>query len=301
VRPRRSCLAVPAPNRGMIEKAAGLEADQVILDLEDACPPSEKRDARMAIADALRTIEFGAKLRAVRVNDVTTPWCYGDIVEVVQAAGSHLDVIAVPKVEHVSQVWFVDHLLSGLERDVGLEHEIRLDLMIETAAGARDLPAIAQAARRVDALVFGPGDYAASLGIPQAHIGEIEPSYPAHQWHWVMSQIAACAHSIGVQPIDGAYGDLGNASGFREVAVQAKLLGFTGKWCIHPNQVPSANQVFTPTAPEVEAARRLVQAYDEAIRAGRGAIRLEGALVDEASRKLAQATLARAGAVTSSD
>jgi citrate lyase subunit beta/citryl-CoA lyase len=285
----------------MIDKAAALPADQVILDLEDACPPSEKRDARAAIVDALRTVDFGTRTRAVRVNDVTTPWCYGDIVEVVRGAGAHLDVIALPKVEHTSHVWFVQHLLTGLERDLGLEDEIRLDLMIETAAGARDLPSIALAAGRVDALVFGPGDYAASLGIPQAHIGRVERSYPAHQWHWVMSQIAACAHAMGAQPIDGAYGDFRSRSGFREAALHAKLLGFTGKWCIHPNQIPWANEVFTPTAAEVEAARRLVHAYDEAIRAGRGAIAIEGALVDEASRKLAEATLARAQSVTPSE
>jgi citrate lyase subunit beta / citryl-CoA lyase len=285
----------------MIDKAAGLPADQVILDLEDACPPSEKKDARAAIVDALRTVEFGARTRSVRVNDVTTPWCYADIVEVVRGAGAHLDVIALPKVDHASHVWFVDHLLGGLERDLGLEHEIRLDLMIETAAGARDLPSIARAAGRVDALVFGPGDYAASLGVSQLRIGGAERSYPGHQWHWVMSQVAACAHAMGAQPIDGAYGDFRDDAGFREAALHAKLLGFTGKWCIHPSQIPWANDAFTPTAPEVEAARRLVQTYDEAIRAGRGAIAVEGALVDEASRKLAQGTLARAQALTSSE
>jgi citrate lyase subunit beta/citryl-CoA lyase len=219
-------------------------------------------------------------------------------VEVVLGAGAHLDVIALPKVEHASHVWFAEHLLSGLERDLGLEHEIRLELVIETAAGARDLPTIAQAGRRVDALVFGPGDYAASLGIAQARIGDIERGYHGHQWHWVMSQIAACAHAIGAQPIDGAYGDFRDPSGFREAALQAKHLGFTGKWCIHPEQVALANEVFTPTAEEVEAARRLLETYDAAARSERGAVAHDGALVDEASRRLAEATLARAGAAT---
>jgi citrate lyase subunit beta / citryl-CoA lyase len=282
----------------MIEKAAALPADQVTLDLEDACAPSEKKAARGAVVDALRTVEFGAKARAVRVNDVTTPWCYGDIVEIVRGAGAHLDVIVIPKVEHISHVWFVDHLLSGLERDLGLEHAIGLDLLIETAAGARDLAAIAQAGPRVDALVFGPGDYAASLGVVQSQIGAIERSYHGHQWHWVMSQLAACAHAIGAQPIDGAYGDFGDDSGFRQVALQAKALGFTGKWCIHPAQVATANEVFTPTAEEVGAAQRLLKAYDEAVRSGRGAVDLDGAMVDEASRKLARATLARARPVS---
>jgi citrate lyase beta subunit len=278
----------------MIEKAAGLPADQIVLDLEDACAPSEKEGARAAVVDALQTVDFGAKVRAVRINAVTTRWCYRDIVEIVRGAGAHLDVIVLPKVEHVSHVWFADHLLSGLEHDLGLEREIRLDLLIETAAGARDLPAIAQAGRRVDALVFGPGDYAASLGITQSAIGALERSYPGHQWHWAMSQIAACAHAVGAQPIDGAYGDFGDAAGCRETALQAKLLGFTGKWCIHPTQVPIANEVFTPSAEEARAARRVLHAYDEAVRAGRGATDLDGTLVDDASRRLAEATLARA-------
>jgi citrate lyase beta subunit len=278
----------------MIEKAAGLPADQVMLDLEDACSPSEKQGAREAVVDALRTVDFGARLRAVRVNDVTTPWCYGDVVDVVRGAGANLDVIALPKVEHASHVWFLEHLLSGLERDLGLPHEIRLDLIIETAAGARDLPAIVQAGRRIDALVFGPGDYAASLGIAQSRIGGIERAYPGHQWQWVMSQIAACAHAVGAQPIDGAYGDFGDPSGFREVSSLAKALGFAGKWCIHPTQVPMANEAFTPTAEEVDRARRLLRTHEDALRAGVGAVALDGNMVDDASRRLAEATLARA-------
>ena len=278
----------------MIEKAAGVPADQVMLDLEDACAPSEKRAAREAVVDALRSVDFGGMVRAVRVNDVTTPWCYGDVVDVVRGAGPNLDVIALPKVEHASHVWFLDHLLSGLERDLDLPHEIRLDLIIETATGARDLPAITKAGHRIDALVFGPGDYAASLGIAQARIGAVERAYPGHQWHWVMSQIAACAHAVGAQPVDGAYGDFGDAAGFRELALVAKLLGFAGKWCIHPTQVPLANEVFSPTAQEVEDARRLLRAHQEAMRAGVGAVALEGTMIDDASRRLAETTLARA-------
>jgi citrate lyase beta subunit len=278
----------------MIEKAAGLPADQVMLDLEDACSPSEKKGARDAVVDALRTVDFGARIRAVRINDVTTPWCYGDVVEIVRGAGANLEVIALPKVEHASHVWFLDHLLNGLERDLGLQREIRLDLLIETAIGARDLPAIAQAGRRIDALVFGPGDYAASLGIAQSGIGTVERAYPGHQWQWVMSQIAACAHAVGAQPIDGAYGDFGDPSGFREVSHVAKVLGFTGKWCIHPTQVPVANEVFTPTAQEVDHARRLLRAHDDALRVGAGAVALDGTMIDDASRRLAEATLSRA-------
>jgi citrate lyase beta subunit len=279
----------------MVEKAAGLPADQVLLDLEDACAPGEKKDARAAVVDALRTVDFGARVRTVRVNDVTTPWCYGDVVEVVRGAGAHVDVIALPKVEHASHVWFLDHLLTGLERDLGLDHEIRLDLIVETAAGARDLPAIAQAGRRIDALVFGPGDYAASLGIAQSGIGAVDPAYPGHQWQWVMSQIAACAHAIGAQPVDGAYGDFGDASGFRDVALAAKVLGFVGKWCIHPTQVPLANEAFTPTPEEVGRAQQLLRACEDAVRAGVGAVALGATMVDEASRRQAEATLARAG------
>ena len=279
---RRSCLVLPATNRRMAERAAASAADQVILDLEDAVAPADKPGARAAAVEALRTNDFGGKVRSVRINAVDTPWCEGDLEALHDTA---VDVVVLPKVQDAEQVRFVEERLPPATG---------IDVLIESARGAVDVREISRASERIDALVFGAGDYAASLGIGQVRIGGIDPRYPGNQWQWVMSELAACAHAVGAQVIDTAYADFGDEAGYCEAALRAKLLGFTGKWCIHPNQVPWANRVFTPTAEEIEAARRIVAAYDG------GAVVLDGTMVDEASRKLAEATLARAQTSTSS-
>jgi citrate lyase beta subunit len=290
---RRSCLAVPASSPRMMEKAAASAADQVFLDLEDACAPSEKEIARKQAVEALLVHDFGAKVRAIRVNGVTTRWCHADLVEVVTPAHDRLDAIVVPKIEDASHVHFVDHLLTGIEQAVGATRPIALELQIESPRGAVNVREIARASSRTEAIVFGPGDYAAALGIAQTEIGMIEPRYPGHQWHWVMSEIVAHARATGVQAVDGPYVDYTDRDGYVESALRAKLLGFDGKWCIHPNQIPWANEVFSPTAEEVAAARRVLDAYADAVGTGRGAISLDGKLVDEASRKVAERTVER--------
>jgi citrate lyase beta subunit len=292
MRLRRSCLAVPASNARMMEKAAASDADQVFFDLEDACAPREKQPSRAIVAEALRELSFGDTLRCVRINDVTTPWCHGDIVEVVSGSGDVLDCLVVPKVEDASHVHFVDHLLSGLESSLGLERRIGLELQIESPRGAVNLREITRASDRTETIIFGPGDYAASLGIPQFDIGMIDERYPGHQWHWIMSEVANHAHAQGVSAIDGPYVDFNDDSGYRESALRAKLLGYGGKWCIHPNQIPWAHDVFSPTLEELEYARKILDAYGQATESGRGAIAVDGKLVDEASRKMAEATVA---------
>lgn len=278
----------------MMEKAAASAADHVFFDLEDACAPTEKKPSRALVVHALQMLDFGDTLRCVRVNDVTTAWCYGDIVDVVTQAGDRLDCLVIPKVEDASHVQFVDHLLSGLESDLGLERRIGLELQIETPRGAVNVGEISRASDRAETIIFGPGDYAASLGIPQFEIGMIDERYPGHQWHWIMSEVANHAHAVGVAPIDGPYVDFNDEAGYRESALRAKLLGYSGKWCIHPNQIPWANDAFSPTLAEVAYARKILDTYREATDAGRGAIAVDGKLVDEASRKMAEATVARA-------
>jgi citrate lyase beta subunit len=277
----------------MMEKAAAGEADQVFLDLEDACAPSEKETARKQVVEALLAHDFGGKVRAIRVNGVTTRWCHADLAEVVTAVYDRLDAIVVPKVDDASHVHFVDHLLTGIEQAVGATRRIALELQIESPQGVVNLREIAQASTRTDAIVFGPGDYAAALGIAQNEIGMIERRYPGHQWHWVMSEIVAHAGAVGTQAIDGPYVDYSDRDGYVESALRAKLLGFDGKWCIHPNQIPWANDVFSPTAEEIAAAQLILDAYAEAVGSGRGAISLDGKLVDEASRTVAERTLER--------
>ena len=283
-----------------MEKAAASAADHVFFDLEDACAPSEKTRARALAVDALRSHDFGSKTRAVRVNGVTTPWCLRDILEVVTGASGFLDALIVPKVEKASEVHFVHHLLDGIELEVNATRPIRLEVLIESALGATNVREIARASDRIDALIFGPADYSASVGVPQGEIGEIDERYPGHQWHWVMSEIVAHARAAGLQAIDGPHADYAARASYETSAVRAKLLGFEGKWCIHPNQILWANEIFSPTPEELAAARRVVDAYAEALRTGHGAIAVDGKLVDEASRRMAEATLARGDVVRTS-
>ena len=298
MRLRRSCLAVPASNPRMMGKAAGLDADEVFFDLEDACAPSEKETARGLAVEALRSHSFGRTTRAVRVNDLTTQWAERDVVAVLSEAADELDALIVPKVEDGRQVEQVDLLIAQVERELGRKLELELELQIESARGAVNIREIAQASSRIAAIVFGPGDYAASMGIPQPDLGTSDRRYPGHQWHWIMCEIAVHARAVGAQAVDGPFADFGDEEGFRESALRARLLGFDGKWCIHPNQIPWANEVFSPNETEVEAAEAIVAAYESALGRGEGAVAVDGKLVDEASRKLAEATLARARAAS---
>lgn len=277
----------------MMEKAAGLPADEVFLDLEDAVAPGEKKDSRRRVVEALTGLDFGAKARVVRINDVTSPFAYGDILEVVSGARESLDCLMVPKVRDGAQIHFVDHLLTGLEDDLGLERRIGLELQIESAHGAVSLREIAAASDRTETIVFGPGDYAVDLGIASFGIGMIDPDYPGHQWHWVMGEIVNHARATGLQAIDGPYVDFSDREGYLESARRAKLLGFEGKWCIHPNQIEWANEAFSPAQEEYEYAERLLEAYRESTEAGVGAAVFDGKLIDEASRKLASGVAAR--------
>lgn len=276
----------------MMEKAAASAADQVFLDLEDACAPNEKKPSRARAVEALSGLDWGGKLRVVRVNDVTTPWCYGDVLEVVSGAGGSLDCLMIPKVADASHVHFVHHLLTQLEDDLGLSRRVGLELQIESGKGAVHLKEIAEASDRTETIVFGPGDYAADLGVPQLAFGMIDERYPGHQWHWAMGEIVNHARAVGVQAIDGPYVDFNDRDGYMEVCRRALLLGFDGKWCIHPNQIAWANEAFTPGEEQLHYAKALLAAYEESTAAGRGAVAFDGKLVDEASRKMAERLVA---------
>jgi citrate lyase subunit beta/citryl-CoA lyase len=287
---------VPGSDTRKIAKAAASLADEVLLDLEDACAPSEKDAARGIVVDALRTIDFRGKVRAVRVNGVETAWCHRDIIEVVGGAQDCLDAIIVPKIEDAAHVQFVDHLVGGIEMALGSGRTLQLELLIELPVAMTNLREIARASNRTVALVFGSSDYAAAAGVTQQGIGISDPRYPGHQWHAPMSEILAHARSVGAQAIDGACGEYSSREDYEREAMPASLLGFDGKWCIHPNQIEWTNSLFTPTGQEVARAERILAAYDAALAAGLGAISVDGRLVDEVSRKAAAATLARAAA-----
>lgn len=293
VRLRRSCLAVPGSNPRMMAKAAETEADQVFLDLEDAVAPAEKASARSKVVEALLAHDYTGKVVVVRVNDVTTPYLYADVIEVVRGAGDRIDCLMIPKVEDAGQVWFVEHLLSELEQDLGLGRRIGLELQIETGTGSVNMTEIARVTDRLETLIFGPGDFAAALGIPQLNVGELEPDYPGHQWHHILSQLVITARAVGRDAVDGPYSDFRDLDGFAESCRRARLLGLDGKWCIHPSQIAVANQTFTPDPAEVEHALEVLGAYEEALAEGRGAATLAGKMIDEASRKLAEKLVAR--------
>ncbi len=273
----------------MLAKAAQLPADQVFLDLEDAVAPSEKTDAtRERVARALVEQGWSAGTLVVRVNSVDTAWCHRDIEMIVALAGATVDCIMVPKVEDASHIHFVDHLLGQLELEHRLERPIGIEAQIESPRGLVNVEAIAAASPRLETLIFGPGDYAASLGVSQLTVGVIERDYPGDQWHYPLSRIATTARAFGLQAIDGPYSAIHDIDGFRESARRAQLLGFDGKWALHPGQLEPCNEIFTPTQSSFDRAERLLAAYRGFTEVdGVGAAMFEGEMIDEASRKMA--------------
>lgn len=277
----------------MMERAADVDADQIFLDLEDAVAPSRKAEARDEVLSALRSHEYPDKVVVVRINDVTTTHCHEDIIRLVTDAHDRIDCLMIPKVQDAGQMWFVENLLNQLEAKLGADHRIGLEVQIETGTGSVNMTEIARVTDRLETLIFGPGDYAADVGVPQLDLGMIDPDYPGHQWHYILAQIVNTARSVGVDAIDGPYGDYNDADGYAESARRAKLLGADGKWCIHPSQVAIANEVFTPAQDEFEHASALLEAYESALREGRGAASHNGKMIDEASRKMADKLVRR--------
>jgi len=293
-RARRSELATPASDEYKCEKAAGAGADLVFLDLEDACAPSVKESARATPAVALTDLDWGRTVRAVRINGVETPWCHGDIIEIVSRAGDALDVIIVPKARSARDVWWVDVLLTQLEERLSLQRRIGLEVLIEEAEGLVNAVEIARASDRLEAVIFGAGDLSASQ---RARVdANFDPigDYPGDFWHFARLQVLTAARVAGIDAVDAPYPAYRDPDGYRRAAVQASLLGFDGKWAIHPDQVPIANEVFSPTPAEVADAAAAIEAYRSAESGGVGAIGRDGKLVDAAHMRLAANVLYKA-------
>jgi len=294
-RTRRSELATPASSEHMCERAARAGADLVFLDLEDACAPQAKESARGTAVGALTELDWGTTLRAVRINGLETEWCHGDIVELVTGARDRLDVIIVPKVRSARDVWWVDVLLTQLEAKLRLFRPIRLEALIEEAEGLVNVAEIARASPRLEALIFGAGDLSASL---RSRVdGNFEPAgeYPGDFWQTVRVQVLAAARAANIDAIDAPYPGYRDIDGYRRSATQASLLGFDGKWAIHPAQVPVANAVFTPPPEEVAEARSIIADYRRAEASGVGALGRNGKLVDAALMRHAHNVLRRSG------
>jgi citrate lyase subunit beta / citryl-CoA lyase len=278
----------------MLAKAAMLPADEVFLDLEDSVAPQEKNDqTRQNVVDALLADSWVAKTRVVRINGVNTRWWLRDLVYVVERAAGSLDCVMLPKVEEPSQVHAVDHVLSQLETELGVERPIGIEVQIESPRGLMEIERIAGASRRAETLIFGPGDFAASTGIPQLSVGAIDADYPADQWHYVLFRIVVTARAFGLQAIDGPYAQIRDGAGFEEVARRSRHLGFDGKWALHPDQIEPCNRIYSPTQSEYERAERMLGALAEANEGRIGAVMFEGEMIDGASRKMAEGIAAK--------
>ena len=291
----RSLLAVPANSPRMFEKALASDADAVFLDLEDAVAPGRKTEARQDVARAVKELDWGGRPTLFRVNALDTRWFYRDVIEVAEEAGEALDAVLIPKVNRPEDLYAVAVLLDGIELGTGLEPgEIKLEAQIETAEGLTNIDAIARSTNRLQALHFGPGDFAASLGMPQTSLGtrdEWDEAYPGHRFGYVMQRIVVAARAAGLRAVDGPVADHRDEEGLREACRVARSLGFDGKWCIHPAQIPVVNEVFSPTEEEIEWAEKVIKAYEEAGSAGSGAVSVDGQMVDAASIKMARNTL----------
>lgn len=299
----RSELAVPGSNKRMLEKAPDAGADIVFLDLEDAVAPDDKPQARLNIIEALKTQDWSRCAVSIRINGLDTHYAYRDLVDIVEACGDRLDTILIPKVGSPADVSFVATLLSQIEEAKGFK-PINLHVLIETAMGMANVEEIARCCpERMEAMVFGVADYAASVRARTTQIGGANPEYGmltdgdevggrayhwGDQWHYALSRMAAACRAYGLRPIDGPFGDFSDPEGYRAAARRAAALGCEGKWAIHPSQVALANEVFTPTEREIDRARRILIEMEKAAREGKGAVSLDGRLIDAASIRMAE-------------
>jgi citrate lyase beta subunit len=293
----RAILVVPASSPAMIVKAAASAADQICIDLEDAVAPDQKAPARQAVIDALRSLDFGGKTRSIRINGVDTPFAYRDLVEIVEQAGQQVDTIVVPKASGADEIRFVGQMLDQIEAACGISRPIGVEALVETAAGALNIREVVQASRRLEALIFGSGDFAASMQMPLETIGGFDANdqrYPGHRWHFAMQTIVTAARAFGLRAIDGPFAAFKDAEGLGHACAIGRSLGFDGKWCIHPGQLAPVSAAFSPTGSEIRWAREVTAAYDAALAEGRGAISVGGKMIDEANLRACRQILARA-------
>ncbi len=301
VRPRlqRSTLAVPGSNPSMFEKALTSAADVVFLDCEDAVAPDDKERARENIIEALNTLDWKGhgKTVSVRINGLDTHWMYRDVVDIAEQAGAHLDMMLVPKVGVPGDLYLVDCLLTQIEEAKRIEHRIGIEALIETTLGMVHVEDIARASPRLEALHFGVADYAASCRARTVEIGGLNPDYPGDQWHASLQRMLVACRAFGLRAIDGPFGDFKDPDAFRLAAKRACALGYEGKWAIHPSQIELANEEMSPPAQEVDRARRVLVALEEAAKAGRGAASLDGRMIDAASARMAENVVRVADAI----
>ena len=292
LRARRSCHAVPGSNPRFLEKAQGLDSDQVFLDIEDSVAPIAKPEARKNIVEVLNTGDWGNRIRTVRVNDWTTQWTYRDVIEVVEGAGANIDCIMLPKVQTADQVTALDTLLTQIETTMGYEvGRIGIEAQIENALGLVNIDAIAASSPRVEAIIFGPADFMASINMKSLVVGEQPPGYDVGDaYHYILMRILMAARAHDKQAIDGPYLQIRDLDGFKRVASRSAALGLDGKWTLHPDQIAAANEVYSPLQSDYDHAENILDAYDyftSEVGGATGAVMLGDEMIDEASRKMA--------------
>jgi malyl-CoA/(S)-citramalyl-CoA lyase len=308
----RSELAVPGSSTALFEKAAKSAADIVFLDVEDAVAPDDKAQARKNIVQGLNEIDWGAKTMMVRINGLDTHYMYRDVVDIVEAC-PRLDMILIPKVGVAADVYAVDMLVTQIETAMRRTKRIGFEVLIETALGMANVEAIAQSSKRLEAMSFGVADYAASTRARTTVIGGVNRDCGVltdrdaegrreytwtDPWHAAQTRMLVACRAYGLRPIDGPFGDFGDPDGFRAAANRVAVLGYEGKWAIHPSQIALSNEVFTPAAAEVAKARRIMEAMAQAAKEGRGAVSLDGRLIDYASIRMAESLLKKADAIS---
>lgn len=312
----RSELAVPGINPALFDKAAKSATDVIFLDLEDAVAPDDKPQARKNVVAALNDVDWGRKVMAVRINGLDTHYMYRDVIDLVEQC-PRLDMLVIPKVGVPADVYALDMLVTQIEqgqgRGQGRDKRIGFEVLIETALGMANVEAIAQSSRRLEALAFGSGDFAASTRARTTIIGGLHPEYGVlsdrdaqgarefHQtdpWHAAQVRLLVACRAYGLRPIDGPYGDFKDPEGYLAAARRVAALGFEGKWAIHPTQIEAANAVFSPSVEEITKAQRIVDAMAQAAREGKGAVQVDGRLVDIANIRMAQNLLQKAGAIS---
>jgi citrate lyase subunit beta/citryl-CoA lyase len=296
---QRSELAVPGSQPALFKKALDSAVDYVFLDLEDAVAPGDKEQARRNVIKGLQEHDWRGrgKTICVRINGIDTHYMYRDVIDVVEQAGHRLDTILIPKVGVPADVYLVDALLTQIETARGFSHRIGIDVLIETALGMANVEAIAQASPRLEAMHFGVADYAASCRARTVVIGGLNPDYPGDQWHFALSRMIVACRAYGLRAVDGPFGDFNDPEGYTLAAKRGAALGIEGKWAIHPSQIALANDVFTPPPTEVERARQILDALDQAAKEGRGAAQLGGKMIDAASARMAQNVVNTADAI----
>jgi malyl-CoA/(S)-citramalyl-CoA lyase len=306
----RSELAVPGSNPGLFEKAAKSAADVIFLDCEDAVAPDDKEQARKNIIQGLNDVDWGAKTIMVRINGLDTHYMYRDVIDIVEAC-ERLDMLLIPKVGVAADVYAVDMLVTQVEAAARRRKRLGFEVLIETALGMANVEAIAQSSPRLEAMSFGVADYAASTRARTTVIGGVHPDsgvladavagserayFWSDPWHAAQTRMLVACRAYGLRPIDGPFGDFADAAGYASAARRAAVLGYEGKWAIHPSQIAPANEIFTPSRQEIERAQRIVAAMEAAAREGRGAVSLDGRLIDLASIRMAESLLGKARA-----